>query len=89
MSDISIGVRPESLSMEKSGESIGLEANLELVEPIGHEIHYHFNHMGNMITMISNTNYPEIDKNASVNVFADISDLYFFDNLSGAVIEPS
>ena len=88
-SEISIGIRPESLSLANSDSAIKFDATLELIEPIGSEVNYHLRYLGKLITMTSKINSFDPINDESVSVFAEPSDLYYFDNVSGEIIEKS
>ena len=88
-SEISIGIRPESLSMISSDSAIRIDTSLELIEPMGKEVNYHLRYLGKLIMMTSKINSFDPINDESVSVFAEPSDLYYFDNVSGEIIERS
>ena len=80
-----VGIRPDACFLEKPAEpSLSLDANVELLEPIGGESHLHvrLKSSGQSI-VLSVPGRPDIAETSSVQVFARLADLHPFSTQTG------
>jgi multiple sugar transport system ATP-binding protein len=81
--EITIGIRPEDISVEKSSEkSIELKRALDVIEPMGNESFIYFE--VEKVQFIGRVKPLQVLKTGSpINLFIDIQNIYLFDKNSG------
>jgi multiple sugar transport system ATP-binding protein len=86
---VSLGVRPENLRFAGDGDSAGvLEADVELVEPLGSEIYLHATTAGHALVARIGPDHP-VQVGERVKLAMDLRRLHFFDGESGAALRPA
>ena len=81
--EITIGIRPEDISVEKSSDkSIEMERELDVIEPMGNESFIYFEvEKIQFIARVKPLNNLKVD--GKVKLFIDPNRVYLFDNNSG------
>jgi multiple sugar transport system ATP-binding protein len=76
--DVTLGVRPEDLSLEAGPEAVSIDGVLEVREPLGNEVLLHWQTpVGALISRLAGQHGPQVEEHARLH--APAARLHFFD----------
>jgi len=85
---VTLGVRPENLRFVDGDGPGAMDAQVELVEPLGSEIYLHATAAGHALVARIGPDHP-VQVGERVKLAMDLRRLHFFDGESGAALRPA